>query len=374
MLTKLAKAMYGCVQSSKLWFDLLAEVLRGEGYEHSPTDPCVMRKIVGVMIFYIMIYVDDLLILASLEEIERLRDVLINRFKTITIEVEENLSYLGMQIARRDKCTAINMEYYTKKVVEEAGSVALRSAPGTKNTFVVNEESEKLSEKARERFHSITAKILYLAKRARPDVLTVVSFLCTRVTMATKEDMNKLQRLIGYLKRTSQRQLVFIPDNNLQLQVYIDAAFALHADAKSHTGMIIFANGVPVYIASRKQKCMTKSPTEAELVGLTDNIGMVELFHEFWCFLNNNNELLKPIIHQDSTSVLTLITQGGGVTRTKHMRARMFLAKESIDEGRVAVKHCKAEHMYADGASKSLEGEMFNKYAAIVQGEASIDG
>ncbi len=280
-------------------------------------------KIVGAMIYYIMIYVDDLLILASLVEIERLRDVLINRFKTITIEIQENLSYLGMQIVRRDKCTAIDMGYYTKKVVEEAGGVALRSAPGTKNTFVVNEESERLSEEDRECFHSITAKILYLAKRTRPDVLTVVSFLCTRVTMATKEDMSKLQRLIGYLKRASQRQLVFIPNNNLQLQVYIDAAFALHVDAKSHTGMIIFANGVPVLIASRKQKCMTKSPTEAELVGLTDNIGMVELFHEFWCFLNNNNELLKPIIHQDSMSVLTLITQGGGVTRTKHMRARM---------------------------------------------------
>jgi hypothetical protein len=205
------------------------------------------------------------------------------------IEIEEDLLYLGMQIIHRDKSTAIDRTYYTEKVVEEAGSVALRSAPGTKNTFTVNKEAKKLSEKDREQFHSITAKILYLAKRARPDVLTVVRFLCTRVTMATKEDMTKLERLIGYLKRTSQRHLVFRPDNNPQLQVYIDAAFALHSDAKSHTGMIIFAKGVPVYIASRKQKCMTKSLTEAELVGLIDNIRLVELFHEFWCFINNNN-------------------------------------------------------------------------------------
>jgi hypothetical protein len=36
-----------------------------------------------------------------------------------------------------------------------------------------------------------------------------------------------------------------------------------------------------VYVASKKQKCMSKSPTEAELIGLTDNLGLVEFFKEF---------------------------------------------------------------------------------------------
>jgi hypothetical protein len=113
---------------------------------------------------------------------------------------------------------------------------------------------------------------------------------------------------------------------------------------------------------------------EAELVGLTDYLGLAELFHEFWCFLNDNENMEKPIIYQDSTSVLSLITQGGGATRTKHLRARVHLAKECIDEARVTVVHCKAENMYADGASKSLEGEQFHTYASIVQGEESING
>jgi hypothetical protein len=36
---------------------------------------------------------------------------------------------------------------------------------------------------------------------------------------------------------------------------------------------------------------MTKSPTEAELVGLACNVGMVELFEEFVCFYNNEQNL-----------------------------------------------------------------------------------
>jgi hypothetical protein len=36
-----------------------------------------------------------------------------------------------------------------------------------------------------------------------------------------------------------------------------------------------------VYVLSKKQKCMSKSPTEVELIGLTDNLGVIELFQEF---------------------------------------------------------------------------------------------
>jgi hypothetical protein len=46
----------------------------------------------------------------------------------------------------------------------------------------------------------MTVKLLYLAKRARPDILTVVMFLCMRVQNATVQDRSKLDRVLGYLK------------------------------------------------------------------------------------------------------------------------------------------------------------------------------
>ena len=41
ILTLLLKAMYGCVQASKLWYDLLTSILGGRGYAVSENDPCV---------------------------------------------------------------------------------------------------------------------------------------------------------------------------------------------------------------------------------------------------------------------------------------------------------------------------------------------
>jgi hypothetical protein len=72
IVTKLQKAMYGCVQVSKLWFNLLIKVLKSQGYVVSEVEPCVMRRVVNGMIFIILIYVDDLLIFALKEEMDGL--------------------------------------------------------------------------------------------------------------------------------------------------------------------------------------------------------------------------------------------------------------------------------------------------------------
>ncbi len=134
----------------------------------------------------------------------------------------------------------------------------------------------------------------------------------------------------------------------------MDAAYALHADSKSHTGVVIYVGQTLVYVSSRKQKCMSKSPTEAELIGLTDNIGLVELFQEFVEFLTMTG-VKTLVIYQDCQAVISLVTKGGGVTRTKHLWARMHLGKEFIDEGRGTVEYKRAEEMVADGYSKPYD-------------------
>jgi hypothetical protein len=363
LYTRMLKAMYGCVQASRLWFELLTGVLRDAGYVSAAMDECVMAKEGNV----ITIYVDDLLIFAEKREIEALRALLMDKFQWITMVVENSVSYLGMQIDRWDNQFEVGMDFFVQKLLAPYESLPVRGTPGTKATYQVDGSSARLVEAERKIFHTETAKLLFLAKRVRPDMLTVVSFLCTRVTCATVEDRKKLARLLGYLKGTATQRLVISPVNNLQLHAYIDASFALHDDSKSHSGVVIMWDKTVLYVASRKQKCVTKSPTEAELVALTDNLGIVMLFHEFVSFLVKDKVPL-PLVHQDCTAVVTLVTQGGGVTRTKHLRVRMHLAKEQIEKKRLVVKYTKAKDMVADGASKPLEGEDFLTYRRAVQG------
>jgi hypothetical protein len=56
------------------------------------------------------------------------------------------------------------------------------------------------------------AHLLYLLQHARPDILTAVGFLCTRVKEPTEEDQQKLLRLLGYLQTMAGRKLVICPE------------------------------------------------------------------------------------------------------------------------------------------------------------------
>jgi len=112
---------------------------------------------------------------------------------------------------------------------------------------------------------------------------------------------------------------------------------------------------------------MSKSLMEAELIGLTNNLGFIELFQEFVEFLTGKRVNI-PIIFQDCSAVVTLVTKGGGITRTKHLRARMNLGKEMVDQERVHVVYIKAAEMKADGFSKPFDPAEFRKFARMVHG------
>jgi hypothetical protein len=142
---------------------------------------------------------------------------------------------------------------------------------------------------------------------------------------------------------------------------YVDASFSAHPDGKSHSGVVILVAGVAVYYGSRKQKRVSKSPTEVVLVALSDNLALAELFSEFIAFVMDLTET-KPLIYQDSTSVITMMTEGGVAVRTKHMRTRMHLVLEAVRQNRVEIKYIGTKEMKADGLSKPLEGLDFVKF------------
>jgi hypothetical protein len=320
-----------------------------------------MRKVVSMRIYLLLIYVDDLLLLMDLQEAKRLEAILTNEFQWITMSIGLDQSYLGMHIVLEKHQVVVDMIYFIQQLLQPYTSLKPYLMPGTSTFFQIDETSPTLNSTQKKQFHTTTAKLLYLSKRSRPDLLTTTSFLCTRVKEPTQDDQNKLLRVLGYLQRTQKAKMYLKPKLPFSVEAYIDAAFASHHDSKSHSGVAVYIGNTLVYASSRKQKCMTKSPTESELVALTDNLGLIELFEEFVSFIQNRSMGI-PIIYQDSTSVITLVTKGGGVVRTRHLRACMNLGQEAIQDKKVEVLYCPAKKMRADGLTKTLEGIEFKMF------------
>jgi hypothetical protein len=362
------KAMYGCVQASLLWYKLLVEVLSGIGFVVCEVDRCVMRLIVDGVVNLILIYVDDLLVFATKDIVDLILKTLTDKFTWLTVEQDQKqFSYLGMQLIWLHDRVVVDMKHYLRQILDGVEGLTRKSIPGGRETFQIVSEVELNNEK-KAYFHTVTAKLLYLAKRARPDILTVVSFLCTRVKLPTVEDMKKLLNLLGYLHTTKDWVLTINKRQNSSIAMYVDAAYGLHATGESHTGTIILFGGVVVYVGSKKQKCIAKSPTDAEVIGLSDNIDLLTLFHEFGEFISNET-LEVPMIYEDCKACIDLVRGAKGQIRTKQMRSRIYRTKAFLDENKGKITFVGTSDMWADGVSKPIiQPAKFTKFASLVLG------
>ena len=124
-------------------------------------------------------------------------------------------------------------------------------------------------------------KMMFLCKRARPDIEPGVSFLSTRTTKSDESDWVKLVRVLEFLKNTINDVLTLEADDAQTLYWYIDAAFAVHPDMKSHSGIVYTLGKGAIISSSRKQKVNTRSSTEAEFIATDDMIAKIMKVKKF---------------------------------------------------------------------------------------------
>ena len=76
--------------------------------------------------------------------------------------------------------------------------------------------------------------------------------------------------MMDFLKRTKEDVLTLRSDGTRTITWGMDASFAVHPDAKSHSGFTMTMGSGAICSGSRKQKINTRSSTEAELVAVDD--------------------------------------------------------------------------------------------------------
>ena len=241
---RLVKAIYDCVQSALLWYRLFNSKLKEFGFVLNPYDPCVANKDIDGKQCTVVWYVDDMKISHAdpavvTDVIEQLEQF----FGKMTITRGKEHVFLGMKIKYTDQGTAeIIMQDYLEEAIVESGIDITRTAttPAKRDLlFEIDEKSPPLEKAYAEVFHSVVVKLLYVATRARPDILLAISFLCTRVSKSTHEDRDKLKRVLEYLKGSLGYKYVLGADGLTSLQTWVDASYAVHPDMKSHTGGVM---------------------------------------------------------------------------------------------------------------------------------------
>jgi hypothetical protein len=131
------------------------------------------------------------------------------------------------------------------------------TTPGKLVLFKVNKDHKKLQPEKAVEFHNLVAKTLYATKRARPDTCAAIAFLTTRVQAPNKDDWNKLDHLMKYLRGSRKLPLILGANGTGILKWWVDAAFAVHPNMQGHSGGgLSLGRGFP-NMSSTKQKLNT---------------------------------------------------------------------------------------------------------------------
>lgn len=257
----------------------------------------------------------------------------------------------------------ITMEGFIQDVLNQHIVKGKANTPALTNLFEVR-ESPLLNEEKRKEFHSITAKLLYLAKRVRPDILTTVSYLSTRVTKANEDDWKRLDRLLKYLNYDPTSGITLKPgDGDITIRAYADASYGIHEDGKSHSGLCIALGEGPVFVRSSKQRIVSKSSTEAELISLSDGCSQVIWSRDF--LIGQGYDISAATIYQDNKSTIAMIENGKSTSdRTRHINVRYYFIKDRIDSGEIKLEYIPTEEMAADTLTKPLVGTKFKELKA----------
>ena len=243
------------------------------------------------------------------------------------------LDYVGMtfnyEVAGE---VSVTMGHMVKELLKDCDELRARATPAAEVLFNIS-EATKLGADESKFYHSKVAQALYLSKRVRSDCLTAVVFLTTWVAAPEIDDMAKLRRVLGY---------------------------GVHQDSgKPHTGcVIVLGAGGPLYTQSSKQKIVTKSSTEAELMGMSDAAS--QAIHLRKVVRAQGYDIGPAMIYQDNVSCIALVRRGGHCSaRSRHINIRHFWLHDREREGEVVLEHMGAEWMWANPLTKPMQGRQF---------------
>jgi hypothetical protein len=226
---------------------------------------------------------------------------------------------------------------------------------------MAEDDDEKLLEDQK-RFMSLNSLIMYGATRTYAEILPATTKLASKYNRATEADMEKLIRVAKYVYSCAGRHEYVLAPKSLQVISCANAAYAAHADAKSHTGGVVgFESDKSCWtgiIISGKKAVVAKSSGEAKLIAENKVEDLVEWQIQFMEELEYKQKTV--VMNVDSTCAMNMVKNGtGSFKRAKHIKVHYFWLKELIDNGIIKLVYQHTAELVADILTKPLSGAQF---------------
>jgi hypothetical protein len=212
--------------------------------------------------------------------------------------------------------------------------------------------------------------ILYAAVVSRPDISYAASQLSQFTSNPSPEHLRYANRVLSYLQTTKYYTIEFSGPTEVQtgndevLQLSSDASFADDPETRKSTqGHLMKLFGGAIQWQSSKQKTVTTSTTEAELLSLSHTAREIVALYRLFKQIEFDPEE-QPLILCDNQQTVGLIQKERPqlTSKLRHVDIHNHWLRQIHRDGKLSVQWVPTTDMPADGFTKPLSAEKHSHF------------
>lgn len=354
----LKKAIYGLKQAPRAWYDQLSIFLKSLGFTTSRADTSLMVRLSSAHCCYVLIYVDDIIIMGSSSV--AISTLISDLHRKFALKDLGPLSYfLGVEVFMppsggmflSQKKYILDLLSRTKMTDAKAIATPMISGP-----LVSTRQGDLFSDVRM--YRSVVGALQY-ATLTRPEISFSVNKVCQFMHSPTILHWQMVKRILRYLKGTMDHGLFLHRPTHLGIHGFADADWASDPDdRKSTSGFCVFFGGNLISWGSKKQSIISRSSTEAEYRCLatvaTEMVWLRSLFLDLHICLSN-----PPVLWCDNLSAVHLSANPILHSKTKHVELDIYFVRDLVLHNKLIVRHLPALEQIADVLTKPLSAVSF---------------
>jgi len=267
----LIKTLYGLKQAGREWNHEFDSKMRKRRYARLQSDPCVYMWHIGEDFAIIAVWVDDLLIFATMIDLQDKARMDVAKDWEVT-DLSEPQKIIGIEITRTPECITISLSKYIKSILRKEGHEHCNpvSTPLDPNVQLVPNPNGEIGNCSNS-FTRLLGELQYVANAMRPDISYVVNRLASYTANPSLQHTTALKCVLQYLSGTRSLGIIYKADDEyLNFIGYTDASYANADERKSILGYVFIASSGAITWSSKKQVTKALSLTEAEYIAMSE--------------------------------------------------------------------------------------------------------
>jgi hypothetical protein len=432
---RLRRYLYGLREAPMQWYVVLMEELDLLGFQTIGIafNTCLRFKyLVGGKLMAVVIHVDDAFWFSQNDkEMERIKSILSTKYPNMkwkVVDGTEEVEYTGLQL-RRNKTEgwSVGQTKYVDKWLSEF-RIPPHNKKGTRQFPTGEPLSKKDYAKTMEEVHMLEKEFGFVYRQAggfmihllqtRNDLRFSINQLARVAALPGRRCFQFMKHFLGYIGANNdvwlcmnggnegERQSTHLdimvsatPKFNIKaekmteyhvshgtdVEVFVDAELAGHADRKSVYSAVVFLDGSPLYMISKVPSTVDKLTMGSEATAMAEGRDFTSWIIALLQVVDNGlggNSVFsptKPVIFGDNQSVIDAVTVDEGyatVHAPPHIKLKLADMANTWRNGETDVGKVWSPHNCSDLGTKGLPGITNARHSRSVQNDlhGAFDG